>query len=192
MSLLQNLSGALDLMLGREEGLEKIDLSADGFWRSFVGLGLVGIIDVVTLMSTHRVAPDVEQFQRYSALSAAIVSVAIYIFAYLASCLALYFMCTTTQLRQRFPYAVIVNNWAAPLFSGALALPIMMTMKFGGAEGTSGSALFWISVIVLMLFVSVRLLKSALLIPTGHALMLVAAMSAVSWILESWLTDWVI
>ncbi len=47
----ENLAGALEVMLGRPEGLARLDTSIDGFWRSFGAIVLVAPFAFVAILS---------------------------------------------------------------------------------------------------------------------------------------------
>ena len=51
-----NLAGALEIMLGRPEGLARLDLSLEGFWRSFAAFVLVLPFALLALVSQGRLA----------------------------------------------------------------------------------------------------------------------------------------
>ena len=52
-----NLSGAWDVMNGRAEGLNKFDLTIDGFWRSFGAIVLILPVALIALASERVVLP---------------------------------------------------------------------------------------------------------------------------------------
>lgn len=51
-----NLAGALDVMLGRPQGLQKLDITLEGFWRSFGAFVLILPFAVLALISQERLA----------------------------------------------------------------------------------------------------------------------------------------
>ncbi len=50
-SIRDNLAGAFEIMLGRPEGLNRLDTSVDGFWRSFGAVILVAPFALLSLLS---------------------------------------------------------------------------------------------------------------------------------------------
>ncbi|PCH47566.1 MAG: hypothetical protein COC23_01660 [Hyphomicrobiales bacterium] len=187
MSILLNLSGTLELMFGRESGLQKIDLSADGFWRSFIGLGLAGGIDATTLFIVHSISPDQTYFPYPPTALAMFLYVGIYFISYLASLLALYFLCTSDELRQRFPTAVIVGNWAASIFSFALLLPLTILSQDSFQNDSSVISFAVVCFFGLILAISLRLYKITLAINTSRAIVFLVATGVVMGILQNWL-----
>jgi hypothetical protein len=53
-----NLAGALEVMLGRREGLNRLDTSIDGFWRSFGAVILVAPFAVLSILSQQPLAAE--------------------------------------------------------------------------------------------------------------------------------------
>lgn len=53
-----NLAGAWRLMLGRPEGLNRLDTSLEGFWRSFGAIVLIAPFALVTLLGQQLAIPD--------------------------------------------------------------------------------------------------------------------------------------
>ena len=110
--LIDNLSGSLDIMLGRENGMTKIDHSTTGFWLSFWGVILMLLIDTSGLSMIYNVSVDAAKENAYSKSTYIFFRVCIAFLGYVASFLALYLLCRTSDEQSRFPDAVIVNNWA--------------------------------------------------------------------------------
>ncbi len=50
-SIRDNLAGAFEIMLGRPEGLNRLDTSIDGFWRSFGAVVLVAPFAFLSILS---------------------------------------------------------------------------------------------------------------------------------------------
>lgn len=53
-----NLAGALEVMLGRPQGLQKLDITLEGFWRSFGAFLLILPFAVLALISQERLAAE--------------------------------------------------------------------------------------------------------------------------------------
>ena len=49
--LRDNLAGAWQVMLGRSQGLNRLDISLDGFWRSFAAITLLIPFTSMSLVS---------------------------------------------------------------------------------------------------------------------------------------------
>ena len=55
-SIRDNLAGAFEVMLGRPDGLDRLDTSVDGFWRSFGAVVLVVPFAFLSLLSQQPLA----------------------------------------------------------------------------------------------------------------------------------------
>lgn len=182
--LIDNLSGSLDIMLGRENGMAKIDHSTTGFWLSFWGVILMLLIDTSGLSMIYNVSVDAAKENAYSKSTYIFFRVCIAFLGYVASFFALYLLCRTSDEQSRFPDAVIVNNWAAAVLSlGFLPLIWMSTLAVpvSGADGPSGA--FMLLVFASWAIVSiagVRILKTTLKISVVKAIAFFAATSLVS------------
>ncbi len=189
----RNLSGALDLILGRETGMQKLDLTADGFWRSFVGLGMAGIIDAVALYAMYPMRAKVSENVPESAAYLVWASLLVAGLAYLASMTALYFLCRTPEVQQRFPNAVVANNWASPVVSIGFVPVAFVSVWLQAAAHPNPpgvvSLLLIVTAIAVLVTIGIRLLRISLDIPQSQAVALFIATAAVSWILEAWLMN---
>ena len=63
--LRDNLAGAWQVMLGRPDGLDRLDTSLEGFWRSFAAFALVVPFASVSLISERSLTIlDLTGFRR--------------------------------------------------------------------------------------------------------------------------------
>ena len=193
--LVENLAGALDIMLGRQSGLSRIDLSSHGFAWSFSGLVLAGLIDtsVLSMLYDERVAQAVQVAQSGIAASSVVEVGRLYfllghllvaLFSYGASMAALYLLCRLPAEQQRFPVAIVVHNWASAIVSLSFVPIVMIGIYFGGdPHPENGSPLvnllsvFWIGVLI---FVGLRLMRISLDLKPGKSVLFFTATSAVS------------
>lgn len=193
--LAENLAGVLDIMLGRKSGMSRIDLTSQGFVWSFFGLVIAGLIDVSVLLMLYdeRVLQAMRVAQSGIAASSVLETGRFYfivghllvaLISYGASMAALFLLCRLPLEQSRFPSAVIVHNWAAPIVSATFVPIVMAGLFFGGdPHPENGSPLmnflsvFWIGVLI---FVGMRLMRIALDLSLGKAALFFAATSAVS------------
>jgi len=54
--IIENLVGAWNVMLGRAEGLNRIDVSLEGFWRSFAAVALIAPFALIILISQRKLS----------------------------------------------------------------------------------------------------------------------------------------
>ena len=182
--LMDNLSGALDIMLGRASGMAKIDHSATGFWMSFWGIVLMVLIDASALSLVYNVSPTAANEAGVSKSVYMVVRLCIAVLGYGASFLALFLLCRTGEEQNRFADAVIVNNWAAPILSlGFLPLIWMSTLATSAAgEGSppSGFVLLILTSWVIVTIAGVRILRTTLQVDLLKAVLFFAVTSGVS------------
>lgn len=168
--LLENFSGVVQIMLGREDGLARIDRSADAFWWSFAALLLAAMIDIVVLSamfgSIFANAANIPSKGAYIAgkMLAALA-------AYAASMTVLYFLCNQSQERARYPLALVVHNWAAPVVS-LFAAPFLVIAALAAADGAEAPVLVNILPLLLLgclIVAGYRLIRISLALPPGRA-----------------------
>lgn len=183
--------GVTEIMLGRASGMRRIDLSSGGFWLSFYGLVLAGLVDTSVQSMIYSSSVVTQATGGQSRLYFVAAGVAIDLVSYGLSMLALYFLVQRLNLQKGFADCVIVHNWAAPVVSLAL-MPVLFVMlmarenAFPDPPGT-GWALVYVSMLSLLIVAGIRLLRISLQTDFARALGLFAASAAVSLILDSWL-----
>ncbi len=179
--LAETLLGVVDVMLGKQSGLSRMDLSQRGFWWSFSGIALAGLIDASAYSmsyASHRfadlAAPPAKLWFIFGSLIIALI-------AYIASLVALYFLCRTPQEAKNFPTAIIVNNWASPIVSLAI-LPIVY-LSIASRPAPADSEV-WVIVSVLLMvgliFLGTNLLRISIQLSLGRALLFFGVTSLVS------------
>lgn len=184
--LIENLTGALDVMLGRADGMRRLDLSTSGILWSFSALAMAGLIDISALSMLHNnIASQAQPMISKTYYISGHLVVAV--IGYAASMVALFLLCRTPLERQKFPAAVAVHNWAAPTVSLAF-LPLLALAHYlddNDMPERSNSALDLISVmwIAVLVFVGVRLLRISLELPVNKAIAFFVATAAVSLII---------
>jgi hypothetical protein len=130
MGPLQNLpatlSGAWAVMNGRAEGLQKLDLTIDGFWRSFGAIVLILPVALVALAS-ERIALAAAAGE-VAALAGAYVVLRLIavIVDWLAFPLTLALLARPLGIAARFVPYIIARNWAAVLVAAMFAVPHLL------------------------------------------------------------------
>jgi len=183
--LIQTLTGVTDVMMNRPEGLEKIDRSQDGFFWSFGGVLLAGLIDMVALSLLYS-GMALSQTTAFGKGFYVFGHIAIALIGYLASLLALYLLCRTPDEQRNFPTSVIVHNWAAPIVSVAF-LPLILIALFFGNGSLQGPdnflslvSVFWIGILI---FLGLRIMRISLDITMGRAAIFFIVTTLVSLVL---------
>lgn len=182
--LMDNLKGAVAVMLGQESGLRRMDLTAHGFAWSFSGLLLTALIDISGLSALHANAVasgDVTDISKPAFIAGKLFASSI---AYLAAMLALYLLCRSPAEQARFPTAVIVHNWAAPIVSLAMLPLLFAAASSPSAASVEGGNPLWtlatIGITALLILIGIRLIRIALDIQLSRALLYFALTTAIS------------
>ena len=150
--------GAIDLIRGREDaGWRRLDLSADGFWNSFLALPVCLPAFLVIWLSHTRwlAAAGSEASAGGAVLALALIEVVTWL-----ATLALFLpLATLLDWRERVVPAVIAANWGSVLFAYVYAVPAALALTVGLGPGTAFVSL----VIMVGVFVAYwRLLAAAL------------------------------
>ena len=178
-------------MLGHEDGLDHIDLSADGFWSSFVGLALMGLIDCLVLTVSFPMSQQAEEQAGPSTAAYVFLSLMIILISYLTSLVALFVLCRFEPAQSRFPNVVICMNWAAPVVSVVFGVPAFVLLVLNAASGGQGNfvlALLSVVLFVAMLIAMFRLIRISLNVTPGQAVGLFPGSTVVSLVLQEWLS----
>ncbi len=182
--LIDNLSGSLDIMLGRENGMSKIDHSAAGFWLSFWGVVLMLLIDASGLSMIYNASAAAAKEEEYSKTAYVLLRLGIAVLGYGASFLALYLLCRTSDEQNGFPDAIIVNNWSAAILSLGFLPLIWVSTLAAPVQGSNGPPGAFILLVLtswaIVSIAGVRILKTTLNVSIGKAVAFFAATSLVS------------
>lgn len=118
-----NLSGAWDVMNGRVEGLRKLDITIDGFWRSFGAVALILPVAVIA-MASERVALS-NMGHEGAALTGGymVLRFIAVIVDWLAFPAILALFARPMGIATHFVPYIVARNWAAVLIAGLFAVP---------------------------------------------------------------------
>ena len=115
-----SLAGAWALMRGRAEGLARLDLTLEGFWRSFAAIALAAPFSLIALMSQQKLAAEAgEAAGADPRLAADVFTIAVdwilfpIIFALVAPPLG---------LAGRYVPFIVARNWAAVIFVAGVSI----------------------------------------------------------------------
>ena len=163
---MDNLGGALDVLLGRQSGLSRMDLTANGIVWSFAGLALAGLIDLSALSMLYESLSEAKRAEigkAYYMIGRLLTA----LIAYAASMFALYLLCRQPAEQQNFPVAIAVHNWASPIVSLAFLPFVVIAVSAGGpSDIASLISVFWLG---LLIFIGIRLIRISLYIQLGKA-----------------------
>jgi len=125
-NLPSSLSGAWDVMNGRADGLRKLDLTIDGFWRSFGAIVLILPVAVIAMVSERAILPAIGG--EVAALTGGYVLawlIAVTI-DWLAFPVILALLAQPMGIATRFVPFIVARNWAAVLVNAIIAAPHLL------------------------------------------------------------------
>jgi hypothetical protein len=169
--LRESLSGAVLVMLGRPEGLGRLDLSLAGFWRSFAALILVLPLAFIPEWSmANVVAEEGEVPSGFSdwLFSAAIVSLV----DWFAFPLLFAFLARPLGLSDRYVPFIVARNWSAVVLA---AINALVALPYGIGLTSLGVTTFLVfGALGLTLYLACQVARVALAISATTASLVVA------------------
>ena len=149
--------GALDLMLGRQDrGWSRLDLSADGFWNSFLAI-LVCVPALLVILISHA------RWLQSSGVEVGVGTVvasllAVEFFNWIVTLLIVVALARPLRVGGRITHLVVALNWGSVTFAYLRAVPAALALVFGLGEGLAVMMLV-LTVVTLVLYW--RLLSAA-------------------------------
>ncbi len=144
-------TGAWRLMAGRREGLQLLDLSADGFWRSFAAL-------VVALPPTVLAWTEFERVERAEAPGSALLAYGAHaladLTAWLLPILILASLARPLGFSRKMVPFVVATNWGGALLAWVFSPFFVLLFLVGPSDAT---ALVGLCVAVASLVLTIRL-----------------------------------
>ena len=118
-----SLSGAWDVMNGRAEGLRKLDITIDGFWRSFGAVALILPVAVIA-MASERVAISALGHEAAALTGGHVMLRFIAVIVdWLAFPAILALFARPMGIASHFVPYIVARNWAAVLIAALFAIP---------------------------------------------------------------------
>lgn len=170
--LANNLSGAWAIMRGRAEGLSRLDLSLDGFWRSFGAILLVAPFTVLALLSQAQLAATADVTAEARATGVLGVEAVGVLVDWVAFPIVFALLARPLGLGDRYLAFIVARNWSAVLIS-AMAAFVYAPHLLGLFPSQLAPALFLMVLVVALRFAYV-IARTALGVPWGVALPIVA------------------
>ncbi|WP_420391555.1 hypothetical protein [Acuticoccus sp.] len=148
----RSLAAAWLLFLGRRDGLDLLDRSVAGYWRSFGVILLVLPIDAVSLVALSRIGAT-EPFGQAFAQRLPVLAL-----DWVAFPVALAAIAGPLGISHRYVTYVVARNWAAPLGWTLLTVPLVLQgAGFLGETAATLAAVVALGVVVRYHYVIVRL-----------------------------------
>ncbi len=118
-----NLSGAWDVMNGRVEGLRKLDLTIDGFWRSFGAIVLIVPVALIALASERAIVPPADGQVPALTGGIAVLRLIAVVVDWLAFPAILALIARPLGIAARYVPFIVARNWAAVPVAFMFAVP---------------------------------------------------------------------
>ena len=118
-----SLSGAWDVMNGRAEGLRKLDLTIDGFWRSFGAIVLILPVALIAMASERLALPSVGREAVTLTGGYVMLRLIAVIVDWLAFPAILALLARPMGIAARFVPYIVARNWAAVPVAIMFAVP---------------------------------------------------------------------
>jgi hypothetical protein len=165
-----NVAGAWAVMRGRPEGLNRLDLSLEGFWRSFAVIVLIAPFAALGLLSQRRLLANdggAASAPPEFALEAIALAVDWVIFPLVFALLA-----RPLGLGARYVPFIVARNWAALIIAAVVSL--VHAAHILGVLPSEFTSLVLLMAVGAALYFSYVIARTALAVPAGLALPIVA------------------
>ncbi|MEM9223522.1 MAG: hypothetical protein AAGB11_14140 [Pseudomonadota bacterium] len=168
----RSFGGAVALFLGRADGLNALDCSVAGFWRSFLTFVFILPLNALTIYVLVRPEENISFAPEF------IRQVPALLVSWVAFPIALALAAKPLGISARYTSYVVARNWCAPLWSAILTVPLL----FQGAGWLSeeGTFVLWIPAWLIVLRAHYLVMRIALAVTPGVAIALVLADVALS------------
>ncbi len=162
--LRDNLAGAWAVMRGRAEGLTRLDLSMEGFWRSFAAIVLLAPFAGLALISQQRLAAAAGEDPAGGGFGPEAVALLVDWFAFPLVFAA---MARPLGLGGRYVPFIVARNWASVIIAAMVAV-IHAAHILGIVPSQFAPVLLFVAVAVALRF-SYVIARTTLGVPIGQA-----------------------
>ena len=170
----ENLAGAWQVMLGRPEGLNRLDTSLEGFWRSFGAVILLVPFAALALMAQGPLGSGAEAEAVVEPLTAsglALEGIAL-LCDWFAFPLVFAFIAPPFGLGSRYVPFIVARNWAS-VITGAMVALVPALQVLGLLPAALVPLMLLVAIAVALRF-SYMIARLALAVPMSMALAVVA------------------
>ncbi|MCF3932260.1 hypothetical protein L1787_02370 [Acuticoccus sp. M5D2P5] len=119
--IVRSLNGAWLLFLGRREGLDLLDRSAEGFWRSFAVILLLLPLNAVTILAVARSQGVDKPFNEMFLEGLPVLAL-----DWVAFPIVLAFAAGMLGVKRTYTSYIVARNWMAPVAAAILAIPVIL------------------------------------------------------------------
>ena len=120
-SIRDNLAGAFEIMMGRPEGLNRLDTSIDGFWRSFGAIVLIVPFALLALISQQPLAAETGPPQPLTGADIALDGIALMV-DWFAFPLLFAVLARPFGLGSHYVPFIVARNWASVIIGAIVAI----------------------------------------------------------------------
>ncbi|BDA82686.1 hypothetical protein Sa4125_02280 [Aureimonas sp. SA4125] len=138
--VLRYFTGAAELMLGRAEGLRRLDLSADGFWRSFFAIPVALPPMALSWVQFERLPRPVALLVPSPALAYSAHALADFL-AWILPVVVLMLVARPIGYSRKIVPLVVATNWGGALIAWALVPYWLIGLMAGDGEIMAGLGL---------------------------------------------------
>lgn len=142
-----SLTGAWRMMLGKADGLRLLDLSADGFWNSFVAIAVAAPALMVGWVGIANTAGATAAGRIELLLKLAFVDIGTWV----VPVLVLAAIAPRAGLGGRFVHYVVASNWSSAIIAWMMLPGALISLVFPAADQASGLVsllLFFVSLVL--------------------------------------------
>ena len=151
----RSLRGAVQLFFGRKEGLQAMDRSVEGFWRSFAVIFILLPINAIVVFAIARSSTSGADFRGLF-----MEQLPLLILDWVAFPVALAMAAGPLGVSAKYVSYVVARNWSAPVAGGILAIPYIL--QGAGWIPVNGAALLSLIAIIVVLRYGYVVLRLAL------------------------------
>jgi hypothetical protein len=148
--LRDNLAGALEVMLGRPEGLQKLDFSLEGFWRSFAVFALILPFALLALISQQRLAAASANAVP-AASGSLMMEIGVLAIDWISFPILFAVMARPLGLASRYVPFIVTRNWASVVV-GAMMAVVHALFLIGVLPVTMATLLLFAAIAVALRF----------------------------------------
>lgn len=116
-----SLAGAWQIMLGRPEGLNRLDTTLEGFWRSFAAVILLAPFALLSLISQQPLLPEPAEAEPLTGGGIALNGLALLV-DWFTFPLIFALLAPPFGLGSRYVPYIVARNWAAVVISAMVAV----------------------------------------------------------------------
>lgn len=182
--IVQYLTGAWQLMLGREDGLRKLDVSVDGFWNSFYAIAVAFPALFLSWVAHANAYMPVGESKMAWILQLALVELAGWIIPLIALAIA----AKPAGILDRFVHFVVATNWASALIAWIAVPAPLLRLFFPSGEKMAiniGLLIFMIMMVLLWRLTNATLQKGPIVATAVFIAMTALSVTVMVWLQNS-------